>query len=75
MFAVDQLVVAECSVERRVNDALVGIEPGDELTAGIEKLNVGDGTLIVRLPDLGHDAYSAGWKCPTILPVMAYRHR
>ena len=45
----DQLVAAECLVERRVDDTFVGIEPRDQLAPRVEKLDVGHGARVARM--------------------------
>ena len=41
MYTMDELVAAECLIERRVDDALEGVEPGDEPASLVKNLDVG----------------------------------
>ncbi len=70
-----QLVAEKRLVERRVDDALIGIEPRDQLTACVEKLDIGHGARVARLADLGQDAHSVGRKFPAELTIAAHGGR
>ena len=61
-FELGQTVAAKRLVERGVDHALVGLDPGHEVAVGVEELDVGHGPMVAVLADGGEHAHALGRK-------------